>query len=238
MDCLYIFCYSSQSHLNLCAFALGCRICGGVGGDPERPEIRVMSIVTGSIASMVNIQVGDIVHHVNHRKLDGVTIQTASKILQKAHGIVAIGLCRKPPTATATDEQPTTDLDGLPSIDDTGAEAIWTYIWLCYLTDCSSCAWGLSNVGTPLSPAPPPPETEESFGFPPSSDTEEENGFDEPEMKPEPEVTPPTPATSDSDARAEKLRKMKEARAQRKSTVETELVDILAWIDNLDEETC
>lgn len=200
--------------------AVGLRICGGIGGDPNRPEIRVLSIVPGSIASTIDIQVGDEVVHVNHRKLEAVTVQAASKILQKSYGVVSLGLARKLNNQSV-------DMANLPSLHD--AEA-------------------------PLTQSPPPAETEEVFGFPASDGDDEDvagfGGFEETPRKdmasvPESPIvdlpTEPKPeptASPADDARAERLRKMKEARAKRRNSVEIDLTQILAWIDNLDEENC
>ena len=92
------------------------RICGGVGGDPHRPEIRVHSITAGSVASGLNLEEGDIVVHINHRKLDDVTVQAASKLLQKAYGLVAVGLTRK--IASQRGSVASIQLDTLPFADD------------------------------------------------------------------------------------------------------------------------
>ena len=89
------------------------RICGGVGGDPHKPEIRIHSIQAGSVASGLNLEAGDIIVHINHRKLDDVTVQAASKLLQKAYGLVAMGVSRK-----VADQRPSVQLDTLPFADD------------------------------------------------------------------------------------------------------------------------
>jgi len=215
---------------------LGMRICGGVGGDPHRPEIRVHSITAGSVASGLNLEEGDIVVHINHRKLDDVTVQAASKLLQKAYGLVAVGLTRK--IASQRGSVASIQLDTLPFADDDM----------------------VAGRGTP----PPPAEDTETFGFPPDPPgaiaEEQEEGeqvegfgggfgfgeeppreqrFGDPELAEKPKEDAPAEKTNDEKfARAERLRKMKEARAKKKGNAEGDLVNILAFIDALDEDNC
>lgn len=212
---------------------LGMRICGGVGGDPHRPEIRVHSITAGSVATGLNLEEGDIIIHINHRKLDDVTVQAASKLLQKAYGLVAVGITRK--IASQRGSVASIQLDTLPFADE-------------------------DMVSTPL----PPAEDTETFGFPPgviAEDEEEgehvegfggfgfgeepateaprEQRFGDPEVEEKPKEEAPAEKSNDEKfARAERLRKMKEARAKKKGNLEGDLVSILSWIDSLDENDC
>lgn len=118
----------------------------------------------------------------------------------------------------------------------------------------------VAGRGTP----PPPAEDTETFGFPPDPPgaiaEEQEEGeqvegfgggfgfgeeppreqrFGDPELAEKPKEDAPAEKTNDEKfARAERLRKMKEARAKKKGNAEGDLVNILAFIDALDEDNC
>lgn len=216
--------------------SLGMRICGGVGGDPHKPEIRIHSIQAGSVASGLNLEAGDIIVHINHRKLDDVTVQAASKLLQKAYGLVAMGVSRK-----VADQRPSVQLDTLPFADDG------------YASSPPPPTEVHETFGFPPDPPGAIAEDEEEGehvegfgGFEEAAPVAQEAAqekpreqrFGDPEEEEKKEEAPAEKTSDEKAIRAERLRKMKEARAKKKGNIEGDLTEMLAWIDALDEDNC
>lgn len=65
-----------------------------------------------------------------------------------------------------------------------------------------------------------------------------EQRFGDPEEEEKKEEAPAEKTSDEKAIRAERLRKMKEARAKKKGNIEGDLTEMLAWIDALDEDNC
>eukprot|EP00040_Diaphanoeca_grandis_P016683 m.86364 g.86364 ORF g.86364 m.86364 type:complete len:482 (+) comp25958_c0_seq1:347-1792(+) len=198
--------------------SLGMKICGGVTGNPDKPEVYVHTIAPGGLADQNRFCVGDIIVHVNHRKLDDVTIEAASSILSKAFGLVAIGVSRKmssKPGQVRRDSEAEL-LDQLPKAESEETEKVIE-------KEAEAEVFGF------------PSTDDEDDGDIISETTESKGVSPRPSVAEEPSPSPP-PAPVVVDERALRLQKMKEARLLRRNSAIDEVLQILSIIDNLDED--
>jgi len=216
--------------------SLGMKICGGVAGNPEKPEVYVHTIAPGGLAERNKMCVGDIIVHVNHRKFNDVTIEAASTILSKSYGLVAIGVNRKHgavPGITRQDSE-VMMLNSLPKAAEPPQPQVQDEVFGFPMSDDEDDAGSPDNTKnnsnndtttTSTTTTTTTAVVEEPHWTPQTVADDEAKKAEE---EPKPAV--------DLDARAARLAKMKEARAKKRNSVEYELDAILAVIDNLDED--